>query len=77
MEVHVVIPANLLQIGKICDDRGLLAAEGQVDEVSHIGEAHLYRHPLELGQLPVRKTVQPLDQVVQLVHIDFAPFQAL
>ena len=68
-----MLPADLLQVGKIRDDRGLLATEGQVDEVGHIGESHLHCHSLELGQLPVRKTVQTLDHVVQFVHIDPAP----
>ena len=31
VQIHVVIPANSGEVRKICDDRGLLAAEGQVD----------------------------------------------
>ena len=77
MQVHVVIPAYLLQVGKVCDDRGLLTAEGQVDEVGHIGSPQLIGHPLELCQLVVGKTVQPLNQVIQLVHIDLASLQTL
>ena len=76
MEVHVVIPANLLQVGKVRNDRGLLTTKGQIDEVGHIGESHFRCHSLELGQLPVRKTVQPLDEVIQLVHIDSVSLQA-
>ena len=76
MEVQVVIPADLLQVGKVGDHRGLLAAEGQVDEVRHIGSAQFIYHPLKLCQLAVRETIQPLGQIVQFIHIDLTSLQA-
>lgn len=33
---HVVLPPNGVQVGEVCDDRGLLAAKGQIDEILYI-----------------------------------------
>ena len=33
VQVHVVVAADSGEVGKVCNDRGLLAAEGQVDEI--------------------------------------------
>ena len=33
VQVHVVVTANSVEVGKVGNDRGLLAAEGQVDEI--------------------------------------------
>ena len=77
VQVQVVIPSDLLQVGEVGDHRSLLAAKGQVDEVGHIGSAQSIRHPLELCQFSVRETVQPLDKVVQLIRIDPCSLQAL
>ena len=36
VQVHVMVAADGGEVGKVCNDRGLLAAEGQVDEI-HTG----------------------------------------
>ena len=74
---HVVLPPNGVQVGEVCDDRGLLAAEGQVDKIFYIGDAQFAGHPLELSGLTVVKTVQPLGQVVQFIEVKICFLQTL
>ena len=70
VDIHIVGAANSLQIRKVCDDRGLLAVEGQVDEIFDASQFQFVGHGLKLGLLAFIEAVQPLCQVVQLVHID-------
>ena len=68
IQIHIVFLPDFLKVRKICDDRGPLAAKGQIDEIFYLCDSQLVGHPLELGGLTVIKTVQPLGQVVQLVQ---------
>ena len=70
IEIHIVVTANRLQIGKVGDDRGLLTAEGQVDEVFQLEQLQLACHGLELRGLANIEALQPLCQIVQLIQID-------
>jgi len=72
-----VVTANSGEVGKIGDDRGLLAAEGQVDEILQLEKLQLVRHRLKLCGLAGVEAVQPLGEVVQLLHIDREHFRAL
>ena len=72
-----MIFSDLLQIGEVCDHRRLLAAEGQVDKVPDVSQVELFRHCLKLRPLITPEAVQPLRQIVQLIHIDRLPFQPL
>jgi len=65
-----VLFAHPLQIGEIRDHCGLLAAEGEIDEVFDIRQAQFAGHSLELYVLALAKAIQPFGQIVQLVHID-------
>ena len=65
----VVLP-DLLQIREAGNHRGLLTAKRQVDEVLDMGQVQLVGHGLELGGLFCAEAVQPLRQIVQLIHID-------
>ena len=59
---------DALQIGEVDDDCGLLAAEGEVDEVLDVGQAKLDGHGLEFFDFTLAEAVQPFGQVVQLVN---------
>ena len=61
---------NPLQIREVGDHRGLLAAECQVDEVLDAGQVQFEGHGFKLGVLTIGKAVQPLGQIIQLVHVD-------
>ena len=77
MQIHVVVPADGGEVGKVGDDRGLLAAEGQVDEILQLEQLQLVRHRLKLRSLAGVEAVQPFGEVVQLLHIDCKHFRAL
>ena len=49
--VHVVVTANSGEVGKVSDDCGLLAAEGQVDEIFQLEQLQLVGHGLKLRGL--------------------------
>ena len=72
-----MVTANSGEVGKIGDDRGLLAAEGQVDEILQLEKLQLVRHRLKLRGLTGVKAVQPFGEVVQLLHIDHEHFHSL
>ena len=65
-----MVTANSGEVGKVGDDRGLLAAEGQVDEILQLEQLQLVRHRLKLRSLAGVEAVQPFGEVVQLLHID-------
>ena len=77
VQVHVVVTANSGEVGKVGNDRGLLAAEGQVDEILQLEQLQLVGHRLKLRGLAGVEAVQPLGEVVQLLHIDREHFRAL
>ena len=58
------------QIGKVGNDRCLLAAKREIDEVCDIGHLQLVGHSLELAVLTHAEAVQPFRQIVHLIHID-------
>ena len=70
VQVHVVVAADGGEVGKVGDDRSLLAAEGQVDEILQLEQLQLVRHRLKLCGLAGVEAVQSLGKVVQLLHID-------
>ena len=70
VQVHVVVAANGGEVGKVGNDRGLLAAEGQVDEILQLEQLQLVGHRLKLCGLAGVEAVQPLGEVVQLLRID-------
>ena len=70
VEIHVMLTTDLLQIGEVRDDRCLLTAEGQVDEVFQLKQLQLACHGLELRGLANIEALQPLCQIVQLIQID-------
>ncbi len=70
VQVHVVVAADRGEVGKVGDDRGLLAAEGQVDEILQLEQLQLVGHRLKLRGLAGVEAVQPFGEVVQLLHID-------
>ena len=59
-----MVAANSGEVGKVCNDRGLLAAEGQVDEVLQLEQLQLVSHRLKLRSLAGVEAFQPLDEVV-------------
>ena len=65
-----MVTTNSGEVGKVGDDRGLLAAEGQVDEVLQLEQLQLVGHRLKLRGLAGIEVFQPLGEVVQLLHID-------
>ena len=69
LQRHVMLAAYSVQIRKVRDHRGLLAAEGKIDEVRHIKRTQPDRHSLELGSLIFVKAVQPPGQVVHLIQV--------
>jgi len=70
VQVHVVVATNSGEVGKVSDDRGLLAAEGQVDEIFQLEQLQLVSHRLKLCGLAGVEAFQPLGEVVQFLHID-------
>ena len=77
VQVHVVVTANSGEVGKVGNDRGLLAAEGQVDEILQLEQLQLVRHRLKLRGLAGVEAFQPFGEVVQLLHIDREHLRAL
>ena len=77
VQIHVVVPADGGEVGKVGDDRGPLAAEGQVDEILQLEQLQLVGHRLKLCGFAGVEAVQPLGKVVQLLHIDREHFRAL
>ena len=65
-----MVAADGGEVGEVGDDRGLLAAEGQVDEILQLEQLQLVGHRLKLRGLAGVEAVQPLGKVVQLFHID-------
>ena len=72
-----MVAADGGEVGKVGDDRGLLAAEGQVDEILQLEQLQLVGHRLKLCGLAGVEAVQPFGEVVQLLHIDRKHFRAL
>ena len=72
-----MVTANSGEVGKVGDDRGLLAAEGQVDEILQLEKFQLVCHCLKLCGLAGVEAVQPFGEVIQLLHIDREHLRAL
>ena len=72
-----MVTANSGEVGKIGDDRGLLAAKGQVDEILQLEQFQFVGHRLKLRGFAGVEAVQPLGEVVQLLHIDREHFHSL
>mgnify|MGYP001509868582 CR=1 FL=1 len=72
-----MVTADGGEVGKVGNDRGLLAAEGQVDEILQLEQLQLVSHRLKLCGFAVIETVQPLGEVIQLLHIDCKHLRAL
>lgn len=62
--------ADPLQIGEIGDHGGSLAAKRQVDEIPDAGQVQLAGHGFKFDILALREAVQPLGQIIQLIHVD-------
>ena len=77
VQVHVVVTANSGEVGKVSNDRGLLAAESKVDEILQLEKLQLVGHRLKLRGLAGVEAVQPLGEVVQFLHIDREHFHSL
>jgi len=69
--------AVLGEAGKVCNDRGLLAAEGQVDEILQFKKLQLVGHGLKLRCLAGVEAFQPFGEVIQLLHVDREHFHSL
>ena len=72
-----MVTADGGEVGKVGNDRGLLAAEGQVDEILQLEKLQLVSHRLKLCGLAGVEAFQPLDEVVQFLHIDRKHFRSL
>ena len=72
-----MVAADGGEVGKVSDDCGLLAAEGQVDEILQFEQLQLVGHRLKLRGLAGVEAVQPLGEVVQLLRIDREHFHSL
>ena len=72
-----MVPSDSLQVREVRNDSGLLAAEGQIDEVFHIKDPRLDRHGLELCCFNIVEAVQSFGKVIQLVDIDSDLLQPL
>ena len=72
-----MVAADGGEVGKVSDDRSLLAAEGQVDEILQFKKLQLVGHGLKLRGLAGVEAVQPFGEIVQLLHIDREHFRAL
>ena len=70
----MILP-DLLQIGEIGNHCGLLAAEGQIDEIFNVRQTQFAGHGLELVVLTYAEAFQPFGQVVQLIHVDILSHQ--
>ena len=77
VQVHVVVAADGGEVGKVGNDRGLLAAEGQVDENLQFKKLQLVGHRLKLCGLAGVEAVQPLGEVIQFLRIDREHLRAL
>ena len=65
------------EVGKVGNDCGLLAAEGQVDEILQFKQLQLVCHRLKLRGLASVEAFQPFGEVIQLLHVDREHFRAL
>ena len=72
-----MVAADGGEVGKVGNDRSLLAAEGQVDEILQIEKLQFVGHGLKLRGLADVEAIQPLGEVVQLLHIDREHLRAL
>ena len=72
-----MVAADGGEVGKVSDDRSLLAAEGQVDEILQFKKLQLVGHGLKLRGLAGVEAFQPFGEVVQLLHIDREHLRAL
>jgi len=72
-----MVAADGGEVGKVSDDRGLLAAEGQVDEILQFKKLQLVGHRLKLRGLAGVEAFQPFGEVIQLLHVDREHFRAL
>ena len=72
-----MVTANSGEVGKVGDDRGLLAAEGQVDQSLQFKKLQFVGHRLKLCGFASIKAIQPFGKVVQLLHIDREHLHAL
>lgn len=64
--VHIVVTANGSQVREVCDNGGFLTAEGQVDEVFHVGQIQLLGHGLKRGSIADLQRFHQLDTFVEL-----------
>ena len=71
-----MVAADGGEVGKVGNDRGLLAAEGQVDEILRLEQLQLVGHRLKLRGFAGVEAFQPFGEVVQLLHIDREHFRA-
>ena len=71
-----MVTANSGEVGKVGNDRGLLAAEGQVDEILQLKKLQLVGHRLKLCGLAGVEAAQPFGKVIQLLHIDRKHFHS-
>ena len=71
-----MVAANSGEVRKVGDDRGLLAAEGQVDKILQLKQLQLVDHCLKLCGLSGVEAFQPLGEVVQFLHIDREHFRS-
>ena len=72
-----MVAANSGEVGKVSNDRGLLAAESKVDEILQLEKLQLVGHRLKLRGLAGVEAVQPFGEIVQFLHIDREHFRAL
>ena len=72
-----MVAADGGEVGKVCNDRGLLAAEGQVDEILQLEQLQLVGHGLKLRGLAGVEAFQPFGEIIQLLHIDREHFRVL
>ena len=72
-----MVTANSGEVGKVSNDRGLLAAESKVDQIFQLEQLQLVSHRLKLCGLAGVEAVHPLGEVVQILHIDREHFRAL
>ena len=69
VQVHVVIPANRIEVREIRDNCNLLAAEAQVDKVLQLKKFQLMSHRLKLFGFSGIEAIQPFGEIVQLLNI--------
>ena len=68
VQVHVVIPANRIEVREIRDNCNLLAAD-QVDKVLQLKKFQLMSHRLKLCGFSGIEAIQPFGEIVQLLNI--------